>query len=121
MHNFECDRLAAIGLSETLAARARAAADALGATDIALFRITVVHRAGLVLSDGERALTARAVPRLLRSGADALAVGDWVLAASDAAGDLWCATRSRRRRGSAAATATAARTRSSATSTARSS
>jgi ribosome biogenesis GTPase len=89
MHNFDSDRLAAIGLSETLAARARTAADALGAANVALFRITVVHRAGLELSDGERILAARAVPRLLRGGADALAVGDWVLAAPDAAGDLW--------------------------------
>jgi len=89
MPNFECDRLAAIGLSETVAARAHAAADALGATDVALYRITVVHRAGLELSDGDRVVSARALPRLLRGGADALAVGDWALAAPDAAGDLW--------------------------------
>ncbi|MBV9889276.1 MAG: ribosome small subunit-dependent GTPase A [Rhizobacter sp.] len=89
MHHLDCDRLAAIGLGETLAARARAAATTLGASDVALLRITVVHRFGLELSDGVRTFAARAVPRLLRGTAEALAVGDWVLATPDGGGDLW--------------------------------
>ena len=47
MNTFECDRLRAIGWSETLALRARAAAAAHGGADLAPMRITVVHRGGL--------------------------------------------------------------------------
>jgi len=83
------DRLRAIGLNETIALRARAAADAHGSAALALMRITTIHRAGLELSDGDAVCAGRALPRLLRAGADALAVGDWVLVEADPAGDLW--------------------------------
>ena len=93
MNTFECDRLRAIGWSETLALRARAAAAAHGGADLAPMRITVVHRGGLELSDGSATHAGRALPRLLRGGGDALAVGDWVLVAADEAGDLWARER----------------------------
>ena len=88
MNNIDFDRLHAVGLNETLAARAHAAASA-HAEHLAPMRITTIHRAGLELSDGDVVHAARALPRLLRGGADALAVGDWVLVAADASGDLW--------------------------------
>jgi ribosome biogenesis GTPase len=90
MNNVDCDRLRAIGLNDALALRVGAAAAAHHGTDLLVpMRITAVHRSSLELSDGADVRAARALPRLLRSGADALAVGDWVLAAVDAAGDLW--------------------------------
>ena len=99
MINFDFDLLRGIGLSETLAQRARDAADTDAAdagrdTDRgppALMRVTAVHRATVQLHDGRGDRDARVLPRLLRrdDGAGALAVGDWVIAGGDAAGDLW--------------------------------
>src|SRR5207237_252242 len=57
-----------------------------------LMRGVEVHRETLRLHDGEHGHSARALPRLERElAADdtALAVGDWVLAARDAHGDVW--------------------------------
>jgi ribosome biogenesis GTPase len=88
LNDIDFDRLRAVGLTETLAERARAAA-ALHSEHLALLRISCVHRAALELSDGAAVRTARVLPRLLHPGADALAVGDWVLAATAAAGELW--------------------------------
>jgi ribosome biogenesis GTPase / thiamine phosphate phosphatase len=83
------ERLRAIGLNDTLEQRARAAAETHDGTALALMRITTIHRSGLELSDGAAVRAGRALPRLLRAGADALAVGDWVLAGIDATGDFW--------------------------------
>jgi ribosome biogenesis GTPase len=57
-----------------------------------LMRLIEVHRETLRLHDGNAEHTARALPRVVRELADAdsaLAVGDWVLARSDAHGDVW--------------------------------
>ncbi|MGZ8260973.1 MAG: hypothetical protein ACXWUL_10545, partial [Caldimonas sp.] len=89
MNTIDLERLRAIGLSATLEQRARALAEADSGTALAPMRVTTIHRSGLALSDGRTVRAARALPHLLRPGADALAVGDWVLAACDAAGDLW--------------------------------
>ena len=89
MNSNDLERLRAIGLNDTLAERVRAAAAAHGGARLAPMRITTVHRNGLALSDGENVRAARALPRLLKPGADALAVGDWVLADVDGAGDCW--------------------------------
>ncbi|HEX4235456.1 MAG TPA: GTPase RsgA, partial [Caldimonas sp.] len=89
MNDIDFDRLRAIGLNDALAQRASAAAAAQRGTDLVPMRITTVHRSSLELSDGVDVRAARALPRLLRSGVDALAVGDWVLVGADTAGDLW--------------------------------
>ncbi|MFO1329320.1 MAG: ribosome small subunit-dependent GTPase A [Rubrivivax sp.] len=55
-------------------------------------RVSDVQRDALHLHDGEHERPARALPALLGTLAaqdDALAVGDWVLAAPDAFGDCW--------------------------------
>ena len=59
-------------------------------------RVVEVHRETVQLHDGERQHSARLLPRLHRRLADegdAIAVGDWVLATSDAHGGLWLAER----------------------------
>jgi ribosome biogenesis GTPase len=91
MINFDFELLSAIGLTEVLARRASDAADAERDAVLSLMRVTAVHRMTVQLHDGRAARTARVLPRLLRGedGAAALAVGDWVLAGADAAGDLW--------------------------------
>ncbi len=55
-------------------------------------RVTEVQREGLTLHDGEQERCVRALPSLLtrlRDEADALAVGDWVLAERHAHGEWW--------------------------------
>ncbi len=57
-----------------------------------LMRVVEVQRDALTLHDGEQELPARALPALLAAlaaGADALAVGDWVLAARNVHGQWW--------------------------------
>lgn len=57
-----------------------------------LMRVVEVQREHLLLHDGQYSWRARALPRVLQglqADADALAVGDWVLARPDAHGDLW--------------------------------
>ncbi len=60
--------------------------------DAELLRVTEVQRDTLRLHDGLSARSARALPVLLQRlqhEADALAVGDWVLARSNAFGECW--------------------------------
>jgi ribosome biogenesis GTPase len=87
------ERLRALGLTPALANRAAAAADSEDpSTAQQLMRLTEVHRETVRVTDGASELSARVLPRLLRALADdetALAVGDWVLAASDAHGQTW--------------------------------
>lgn len=97
------ERLRTLGLTPALANRAAAAAVELeveregsGALvdmpALELLRLTEVHRDAVRLHDGDDELSARALPRLTRALADegsALAVGDWVLAATDAYGQIW--------------------------------
>ncbi|MEP7101188.1 MAG: GTPase RsgA, partial [Burkholderiales bacterium] len=89
--NFE--RLRTLGLTPALANQA--ASEAASADDLPaleLLRLTEVHRDAVRLHDGADELTARVLPRLTRTLADEgamLAVGDWVLAATDAHGQIW--------------------------------
>jgi ribosome biogenesis GTPase len=97
------ERLRTLGLTPALANRAAAVAAELeveregsGALVdmpvLELLRLTEVHRDAVRLHDGDDELSARALPRLTRALADegsALAVGDWVLAATDAHGQIW--------------------------------
>lgn len=83
------DRLRTLGLTPALANAATALADSPGQQ---LLRLTEVHRETVRLHDGNDDLIARALPRLLRSLAEAetaLAVGDWVLAEVDPHGQTW--------------------------------
>jgi ribosome biogenesis GTPase len=87
------ERLRALGLTPALANRAAAAADSEDPpTAQQLMRLTEVHRETVRLTDGASELNGRVLPRLLRALADdetALAVGDWVLVATDAHGQAW--------------------------------
>ena len=85
------ESLSALGLTSALASRAMQLA--VTATNGAqLMRVIEVHRETFVLHDGHASRRARPLPRLIRALADestAVAVGDWVFAASDAHGDPW--------------------------------
>ncbi len=91
------ERLRALGLTPALANRAVATAaecdDCAGnAPVLQLLRLTEVHRETMRLHDGANEHSARALPRLIRTLAEdetALAVGDWVLAVTDAHGQTW--------------------------------
>jgi ribosome biogenesis GTPase len=87
----EC--LRTLGLTPALANRAVAAADSEdNSQTLQLLRLTEVHRETVRVTDGAHDLSARVLPRLVRALADdatALAVGDWVLAATDAHGQTW--------------------------------
>lgn len=93
MMDIDFDRLRTLGLTPALAnlaASVAAAADDSPALE--LLRLTEVHRDAVRLHDGADELTARVLPRLTRTLADEgamLAVGDWVLAATDAHGQIW--------------------------------
>ncbi len=86
--------LRGIGLLPAVIQRAFALASALDEPDAAhtLLRVTEVHREGLVLHDGERLLSGRMRPALrtaLAEASDAIAVGDWVLAARTDLQEWW--------------------------------
>ena len=86
-------RLQAIGLVPAIAQHclSLSAADTRH-VDAELLRITEVQRDALMLHDGLAARAGRALPallQLLRHEADALAVGDWVLAAHNAYNECW--------------------------------
>lgn len=94
MIDLDFERLRSMGLTPALASQAVLRAEALACADAGcrLMRLTEVHRETVQVHDGESERAARALPRLLRQLADdesALAVGDWVLAAFDAHGQLW--------------------------------
>jgi ribosome biogenesis GTPase len=97
MIDIDFPRLRALGLTPALANKAVAAASK-AETAIAelpglqLLRLTEVHRESVRLHDGESEHSARVWPRLVRALAEderALAVGDWVLAASGPHGEWW--------------------------------
>jgi ribosome biogenesis GTPase / thiamine phosphate phosphatase len=92
MLHFDFDRLQRVGLTDALAARARACAAEDGSDRLELLRITSVHRETVQLHDGVSPSAARSSPRLTRVllvAGTALAVGDWVLAVRDASGQRW--------------------------------
>ena len=89
MQELEFDRLRPIGLS---LAMTRAIALAREQISGAPVRVTEVHRETLRVHNGLAEFTTRVLPRLQRclsDGAEALAVGDWVLAEPDRHGDWW--------------------------------
>jgi ribosome biogenesis GTPase len=88
------DRLRGLGLTPALAqeAAAHAVPASTDDNDLHLMRLVEVHRETVVLHDGAAMRDARVLPRLMRNLLDdetAVAVGDWVLAAADAHGQLW--------------------------------
>ena len=91
MIEIDFERLRTLGLSPALVQRAFttcATADPAAALGLRLFRLIEVHRETVRLHDGVSECSARVMPRLARRLADAgtaLAVGDWVLAAANAA------------------------------------
>jgi ribosome biogenesis GTPase len=101
------ERLRTLGLTPALANRAHAVESAGPDNDNdnhinrkgerqQLLRLTEVHRETVRLHDGTNEFSARVLPRLIRTLADdetALAVGDWVLAAPDAHGQIWVSGR----------------------------
>lgn len=93
MMQLDFERLRSMGLTPALANQAMACAALLDdAVPLAAMRLTVLHRETVQLHDGDAVRTARVLPRLARTLADAedaLAVGDWVLAAPDVHGEYW--------------------------------
>src|SRR5687768_14288522 len=93
MQELDFDRLRPIGLSLAMARAIALARDELSGAPL---RVTEVHRETLRVHDGIAEFTARVLPRLQRAlvdDADALAVGDWMLAECDRHGDWWTHTR----------------------------
>lgn len=97
MIDIHFERLRTLGLTPALAnSAATVAASADDSSTLELLRLTEVHRDAMRLHDGADELTARVLPRLTRTLADEgamLAVGDWVLAATDAHGQIWVRAR----------------------------
>jgi len=92
---FDFERLSSLGLTAALASRAMqlASEDDHGAQ---LVRVTEVHRETLAVHDASRPRSARLLPRLARELSDertSIAVGDWVLVATDPHGDAWICRR----------------------------
>ncbi|CAD5372985.1 Small ribosomal subunit biogenesis GTPase RsgA [Rubrivivax sp. A210] len=87
-------RLARIGLTPAVIQNLAALPPAVHA--LALMRVTEVQREGLTLHDGLQEHGARLLPALrarLALQADAVAVGDWVLAERNALAEWWVAER----------------------------
>ncbi len=87
-------RLQAIGLVPAILQQALATVPAAQRemSEPELLRVTEVQREGLTLHDGHCTRPARALPALharLLAQADALAVGDWVLASRNGLGETW--------------------------------
>lgn len=93
MQELDFERLCRIGLSPAVA---QALFNLSSDENARAMRVVEVHRETVQLHDGERQHAARLLPRLYRALADegdAIAVGDWVLAAPDVHGGLWVAER----------------------------
>lgn len=90
MIEVDITRLRAIGCTQSIAQALAGLQEESGTP----MRVTEVHRETIRVTDGERDLSARLLPRLQRSlSNDTLAVGDWVLCGIDAHGDAWVAAR----------------------------
>ncbi|QNM97653.1 ribosome small subunit-dependent GTPase A [Chitinimonas koreensis] len=95
MFDFDYEALRAIGLTQYLINQLHALAEP-PRPGSALMRIVEVQRDHLTVHDGHGERQARALPRLtamLQAHADALAVGDWVVAETHAGEECWIATR----------------------------
>jgi ribosome biogenesis GTPase len=91
MTDIDFGALASVGLTPAVA-QAAAGLEAADDQRCSLQRISEVHRESVRLHDGHLERSARALPRLERDlfeRDEALAVGDWVLAAFDAYGQAW--------------------------------
>jgi ribosome biogenesis GTPase / thiamine phosphate phosphatase len=89
MITFDFEQLRTVGFNQTAA---NAAAALPGDMTGQLMRLTQVHRETLQLHDGRAEHTARVLPALARAllqDDQALAVGDWVVAAPHSQGGLW--------------------------------
>ena len=100
MIHIDFERLRSMGLNAALAQQATRQAAQLADTvqdksdlgTLQLMRLTELHRETLRLHDGSTERSARALPRLTRSLAEAetaLAVGDWLWAKQDAHHQCW--------------------------------
>lgn len=87
MFTFDFSRLATIGLTPVLLQNLLQQAQC----DGSLFRVSAVHRDAVLLHDGEHERRCRLASSQWQAlqAEDGLAVGDWVLAACDPAGDWW--------------------------------
>jgi len=95
MIEIDFDRLRTLGLTPAVAQLATSIALAQDEADLQLMRLTEVHRETVQLHDGRHERSARPQPRLVRRLLDddtALAVGDWVLAHTDASTDVHAQT-----------------------------
>src|SRR5205823_14191679 len=93
MIDIDFEKLRAIGLTPPVASRLAALDTPEGAR---VMRAIETQRDCCTLHDGDDETRARMLPRLvheLQSQADALVVGDWVIAQRDAAGDWWIVQR----------------------------
>lgn len=94
LESFEFQRLQAIGLTPPIHQHLLALAPR--HPGARAMRIVELQREGLALHDGVHARPARAHPSLVQrllAAADALAVGDWVLAERNALGEWWAIER----------------------------
>ncbi len=95
MMQIDFERLRSMGLTPAFSQHAFQFAAELPATtgtELHLMRLTEVHRETVRLHDGEHEISARVLARLSRTLAEqesGLAVGDWVLAATDAHAQTW--------------------------------
>jgi len=93
MIDFDFDRLQALGLTPALASQAVTLAMTMPSEPaLHLMRLTGLHRETVQVHDGADERSMRVLPRLQRLLAedeDVLAVGDWVLVAPDAFGQVW--------------------------------
>ena len=88
------ERLRAIGLTPAVMQHMSLLPEAAAAG--VLMRVTEVQREGLALHDGDGEVAARLLPALraeLSGAADAIAVGDWVLAEANELAEWWVHTR----------------------------
>ena len=95
MIEIDFDRLRTLGLTPAVVRLATSIALAQDEADLQLMRLTEVHRETVQLHDGRHERSARPQPRLVRRLLDddtALAVGDWVLAHTDASTDVHAQT-----------------------------
>jgi ribosome biogenesis GTPase / thiamine phosphate phosphatase len=89
--HWNIESLRRIGLPPVLLQQAAPLAAGL-APGASLMRVTEVQREGLLLHDGQHEGPARQLPALrarLEAQADAIAVGDWVLALRNTLGECW--------------------------------
>lgn len=90
IEHWNLERLRTIGCTPALMQQAALLAH--GLQDPALLRVVEVQREGMALHDGDAEHAARLLPALraaLEADADAVACGDWVLAARNGLGEWW--------------------------------